>query len=128
MDMEKIKEILYESLGRLDADETVVTHDVWLPVSVRPAVVATSSEDMVELMKQWPMAGDVFLRPEVGPTLAPRTFQRDDFNDYAVFALLAYGQEAGWWEVERPSDLSTDDGYANFSYWMTRPGFIHVTL
>lgn len=111
MDIGRINEILDESISSAVTVETVLV-DTWIPLHVHPDVVRQHATELKDELRQWPgsSVNVIFTRPEELRSIAPETFRRE-LDDFHMFALLAFGQVAGWWKLVKPAALEADTGY-----------------
>ena len=131
MDKFRIKEILDDSVGMFDTDnkprfETMHV-DAWIPLEVRSSKVKQHAAELKSLLSDWPgsSVSVIFTNPSEIRRISPRTFQRE-LDDFHTFALLAFGQVAGWWTLTKPTQLESDAGYQSrtLQELMGRIGFL----
>jgi hypothetical protein len=111
MDVHRINEILDESISSAVTADTVLV-DTWIPLNVRRDKVRQHAAELKDQLRQWPGSSVhvIFTKPEELRRISPETFRRE-LDDFRTFALLAFGQVAGWWTLIKPAALEADAGY-----------------
>lgn len=132
---EALELILRESVGEfaLISGHNVphyptVPVDVWLEVPIRPDMVYEQSKKVRELLQEQRLIAELFSRPERAKNMAPATFIKTMNGSWFYgFALMAFGQFAGWWTLEKPQEFSDLTQYADIDQWVKRVGYLHMS-
>lgn len=131
---EDIEAILRESVGQLDAvdeDENpqypTMPVDVWIEFPLRPDVVHEQARRLKELLQGRRLIAEFLNHPEYAKNMAPATFiTAMNGSWFYGFTLMAFGQLAGWWVIDKPKEFADPSQYADIDQWISRVGYVRM--